>query len=48
MLLTQIDQDLKQSLKEKNELASSALRNLKAAMKNVEIEKRADFLMMRS
>lgn len=39
MLLEKIDQDLKTSLKEKNEVATSALRNLKAALKNGEIEK---------
>lgn len=38
MLLEQIDQELKQSLKDKNEVVTSALRNLKAAVKNVEIE----------
>ncbi len=42
MLLDQIDQDLKQSLRDKNEIASSALRNLKAAVKNAEIEKRSE------
>ncbi len=39
MIIEQIDTDLKVALKEKNETASSALRNLKAAVKNVEIEK---------
>lgn len=39
MLLQQIDGDLKKALKEKNELALSSLRNLKAALKNTEIEK---------
>ncbi len=39
MLTDQIDQDLKQGLKDKNEVVISALRNLKAALKNVEIEK---------
>lgn len=39
MITQQIDEDLKTALKEKNEAASSALRNLKAAMKNSEIEK---------
>lgn len=41
MIIEQIDTDLKVALKEKNETASSALRNLKAAVKNVEIEKQA-------
>lgn len=40
MLLEQIDQDLKTTLKEKNEVAVSSLRNLKAAIKNAEIEKK--------
>lgn len=40
MLLEKIDQDLKVALKEKNEIAVSSLRNLKAAIKNSEIEKR--------
>jgi uncharacterized protein YqeY len=39
MLLEQIDSDLKTALKEKNEITVSALRNLKAAFKNAEIEK---------
>jgi uncharacterized protein YqeY len=39
MLIEQIDQDLKTALKEKNEIVISSLRNLKAAFKNVEIEK---------
>lgn len=39
MLSEQIDQDLKIALKEKSEIAVSALRNLKAALKNAEIEK---------
>ena len=34
----QIDQDLKAALKEKNEVTLSSLRNLKAALKNAEIE----------
>jgi uncharacterized protein YqeY len=38
MLLEQIDSDLKTALKEKNEIASSSLRNLKAAAKNAEID----------
>jgi|SRR3989344_700314 len=42
MLLQQIDEDLKTAQKEKNEIATSALRNLKAAVKNVEIEKHQD------
>ena len=37
MLIEQIDQDLKAALKEKNEVVLSALRNLKAAVKNAEI-----------
>ncbi len=40
MLLEKIDQDLKIALKEKKEITISALRNLKAAIKNVEIEKK--------
>ena len=40
MIAEQIDQDLKSALKEKNEIASSALRNLKAGIKNSEIESR--------
>ena len=40
MLLEQIDADLKIALKEKNETTTSALRNLKAAVTNVQIEKR--------
>lgn len=39
MLLDQIDLDLKTAMKEKNEVALSSLRNLKAALKNTEIEK---------
>ncbi len=39
MLLQQIDDDLKTAQKEKNEVHTSALRNLKAAIKNAEIEK---------
>ncbi|MEO8065431.1 MAG: GatB/YqeY domain-containing protein [Candidatus Doudnabacteria bacterium] len=35
----QIDEDLKTAQKEKNEVAVSSLRNLKAALKNAEIEK---------
>lgn len=41
MITQRIDEELKKALKEKNEAASSALRNLKAAIKNTEIEKRA-------
>lgn len=41
MIIEQIDQDLKSALKEKNETVVSALRNLKAAAKNVEIEKKS-------
>lgn len=37
-----IDSDLKQALIEKNEIAVSALRNLKAEIKNVSIEKQRD------
>ncbi|MBX4191757.1 MAG: GatB/YqeY domain-containing protein [Candidatus Doudnabacteria bacterium] len=39
MLLQKIDEDLKSGLKEKNEVVVSSLRNLKAALKNAEIEK---------
>ncbi|MBI4363417.1 MAG: GatB/YqeY domain-containing protein [Candidatus Doudnabacteria bacterium] len=42
MLLEQIDQDFKTALKEKNEIAVSALRNLKAELTNVQIEKRKE------
>lgn len=38
MLLDQIEADLKTAQKEKNEIALSALRNLKAAIKNAEID----------
>jgi len=41
MTMEQIDADLKTALKEKNEVALSALRNLKAALKNAEIEKKS-------
>jgi uncharacterized protein YqeY len=41
MILENIDQDLKGAMKEKNDTALSALRNLKAALKNAEIEKAA-------
>jgi uncharacterized protein YqeY len=37
MLLQQIDQDLKIAQKERNDLTVSALRNLKAALKNAQI-----------
>ena len=40
MFLDQIDLDLKSAMKEKNEVTLSALRNLKAALKNAEIEKK--------
>jgi uncharacterized protein YqeY len=40
MLIEQIDADLKQALKEKNEIVLSSLRNLKAALGNAEIEKK--------
>lgn len=40
MLLEQLDRDLKNALKEKNELVLSSLRNLKAALMNVELEKK--------
>lgn len=40
MILEQIDQDLTAALKAKDEIVSSALRNLKAEIKNTEIEKR--------
>jgi len=39
MILDQIESDLKAAQKEKNETKTSALRNLKAALKNAEIEK---------
>ncbi|HYE22271.1 MAG TPA: GatB/YqeY domain-containing protein [Verrucomicrobiae bacterium] len=39
MILEQIDQDFKQALREKNEIALSSLRNLKSEIKNVEIDK---------
>ena len=39
MIAQQIDQDLKTALKEKDETVVSAIRNLKAAIQNVEIEK---------
>jgi uncharacterized protein len=39
MLFEQIDTDLKQALRDKNELVVSSLRNLKSEVKNAEIEK---------
>ncbi len=39
MLLEQIDQDLTAALKAKNEVVVTSLRNLKAAIKNLELEK---------
>ncbi|OGE74395.1 MAG: glutamyl-tRNA amidotransferase [Candidatus Doudnabacteria bacterium RIFCSPLOWO2_02_FULL_42_9] len=42
MIEEQIDQDLKAALKEKNEIVVSSLRNLKAALKNSEIEKKKE------
>jgi uncharacterized protein YqeY len=41
MLQEQIVADLTAAMKEKNEIALSALRNLKSAMKNAEIEKKS-------
>ncbi len=41
MIVEQLDQDLKAALKEKNETTVSSLRNIKAAFKNAEIEKKA-------
>ena len=41
MIAQLIDQDLITALKAKNETATSALRNLKAAVKNAEIEKKS-------
>jgi uncharacterized protein YqeY len=40
MLTDQIDQDLKQAMKDKNEIVLSSLRNLKAAFTNTELEKK--------
>jgi hypothetical protein len=37
-----LEQDFKQALKDKNEITTSALRNLKAEIKNTEIEKRRE------
>jgi uncharacterized protein YqeY len=39
MLVEQIDSDLKQAMREKNEVTLLSLRNLKAAFKNLELEK---------
>ncbi len=39
MTLETIDQDLKQAMRDKNELVLSSLRNLKSEIKNVEIAK---------
>lgn len=41
MLLDQIDEDLKVAMKAKDEIKLSALRNLKAAFTNAEIEKKS-------
>jgi uncharacterized protein YqeY len=41
MLLDQIEQDFKTAFKSKDEIAKSSLSNLKAALKNVEIEKKS-------
>ncbi len=41
MLKAQIDQDLKNALKEKHELVLSSLRNLKAAVTNAELAKKS-------
>jgi len=41
MIAQQLDEDLKAALKEKNETTVSSLRNIKAAFKNTEIEKKA-------
>lgn len=40
MIEQQLEQDFKQALKNKDEITTSALRNLKAAIKNTEIERR--------
>lgn len=40
MILEAIESDFKQALRDKNEIAVSALRNLKAGIKNTAIEKR--------
>ncbi|OGE82746.1 MAG: hypothetical protein A3B10_01825 [Candidatus Doudnabacteria bacterium RIFCSPLOWO2_01_FULL_44_21] len=42
MLQKQIDEDLKNAQKEKNEVKVSSLRNLKAAIKNAEIAKKGE------
>lgn len=42
MLITEIDQDLKQAIKAKDEITVSALRNLKAEIQNVKISKQHD------
>ena len=42
MISENLDQDFKQALRDKNEIATSALRNLKAEIKNTAIEKRRD------
>lgn len=39
MILEQIDSDFKQAMREKSEIVVSALRNLKAEIKNIEIAK---------
>ena len=44
MLLERIESDLKSAMKEKNEIKVSAIRMLKAAIKNKEIEKRVKAL----
>jgi uncharacterized protein YqeY len=41
MILEKLDQDLKAALKAKDETVVSSLRNIKAAIKNAEIEKKA-------
>lgn len=42
MLIETLDQDFKNALREKNELVVSALRNLKAEIKNIEIAKQKE------
>src|SRR3989344_2057321 len=42
MIIQQIEEDLKSALRSKDEVASSALRNLKAEITNVQIAKRKD------
>lgn len=44
MIIAQIDTDLKNAMKEKNELKLATLRMLKAAIKNKEIEKKVKAL----